>query len=260
MLLVLDIGNTNIKAGVFQGDGLGATWRIATDARRMPDEYGLILHDLFRLHGLDPKGVTGCCMCSVVPPLTSSMDEMCRNYFNVTPIIVGAGTRTGVQIRYDAPRDVGADRIADAAAAFRLYGGPVIVIDVGTTTVFNAISDSGEYLGGAIAAGMRMAAESLFINTSQLRRVDLAAPPEAIGRNTVAAMQSGLVLGCVDLIEGMVRRFKKELGENARVVGTGGLVNIVQDQTDVFDYVNKDLTLIGLKMIYEMNRTPTGGG
>jgi type III pantothenate kinase len=259
MLLTIDVGNTNIKFGVFRGDRLQSSWRISTDPRRMSDEYGLMLHNLLLLEKLDLKEIGGTCICSVVPPLTSTIEEMCRNYLKTVPLIVGAGTRTGVQIRYDTPRDVGADRIADAAAALRLYGGPVIVIDVGTATVFNAISKDGYYLGGAIAPGMRLAAESLYINTSQLRRVDLVAPSTAIGRNTVAAMQSGLVLGCVDLIEGLVRRFKKELGESAKVVGTGGLLNVIENETKVFDYVNKDLTLVGLRLIYEMNQGAAGG-
>ena len=259
MLLAIDVGNTNITVGIFQGEELRATWRIATDPRRMPDEYGLMLRDLITLAGMDAAEITDGCICSVVPPLTATLEQTCKEYFSINPLIVGAGTRTGVQIRYDSPRDVGADRVADAAAAFRLYGGPVIVVDVGTATVFDAISAKGEYLGGAIAPGMRLAVESLYRGTSQLRRVELAAPESAIGKNTIAAIQSGLILGYVDLIEGMVHRFKAELDGDAKVVATGGQADLIDKETDIFDYVNKDLTLVGLRMIHEMNQGTTGG-
>jgi type III pantothenate kinase len=259
VLLAIDIGNTNVSVGVFQGEGLAAAWRIATDAQRMPDEYGLTLRNLFVLRNLDPKEIDEGCMCSVVPPLTATMEQVCKRYFGVTPLVVGAGTRTGVQIRYDTPHDVGSDRIVDAVAAFRLYGGPVIVVDIGTATVFDAISREGNYLGGAIAPGLRLAAESLYLGTSQLRRVELVAPESAIGKNTVSAIQSGLVLGYVELVEGMVRRFKEELGGAAKVVATGGQAGLIARETRVFDYVNKDLTLIGLRMVYEMNRDTARG-
>jgi type III pantothenate kinase len=254
MLLAIDIGNTNITLGVFEGQDLKATWRLATDQRKMPDEYSLMVSGILTIKGISPGDVTGVCMCSGVPPLTATFQAMCQSYFNVTPLIVSAGVKTGVHILYDSPRDVGADRIVDAVAAFQLYGGPVIIVDFGTATVFDAVTREGDYLGGAIAPGINVAAEGLFLSASMLRRVELTPPKSAIGRNTVAALQSGLLLGQVGLVEGMVARFKDELGQDSRVVGTGGLVEVIAKETRVFDAINQDLTLVGLQMVYEMNR------
>ena len=259
MLLAIDIGNTNVNLGVFQGETLRATWRLTTDARRMPDEYGLALMNLLPFRGVSPSEVNAVIICSVVPPLTQVFSELSESFFHAKPLVVGAGVRTGVKILYDNPRDVGADRIVQAAAAFRFYGGPLVVVDCGTATVFDAVTAQGEYLGGAIAPGLRLAAESLFTTTSQLRRVELIAPRSAIGKNTTHAMQSGLVLGNVDLIEGMVRRFKKELGQHAKVIGTGGLVPLIASETQVFDVVNLDLILVGLRMVHEMNVGSSSG-
>ena len=253
MLLAIDIGNTNIALGVFKEDAPKATWRLATDPSRMPDEYGMALLTLMPVRGIDSSDITAIVLCSVVPPLTQVFTELCESFFKVIPLVVGAGVRTGVKIMYDNPRDVGADRIADAAAAYRLYGGPVIIVDCGTATVFDAVSAQAEYLGGAIAPGLRVAAESLFTTTSQLRRVELVAPRTAIGKNTTHAIQSGLVLGNVDLVEGMVKRFRRELGEEAKVIGTGGLAPLIASETPVFDAVNMDLTLLGLRIIHDMN-------
>ena len=254
MLLAIDIGNTNINLGVFDRQCLKATWRIATDPRRLTDEYALLLSSVLELKGFTREHITGACLCSVVPPLTPTFEGVCEEYFKVSPLTVTAGVKTGVRILYDSPRDVGADRIVDAVAAFRLYGGPVIIVDFGTGTVFDAVSPQGDYLGGAIAPGINAAAEALFLGTSQLRRVELTPPSTAIGRNTVASLQSGLLLGYVGLVEGMVARFKNEMDPGARVVATGGLANVIAKETDVFDTINQDLTLIGLRMVYEMNR------
>ena len=256
MLLVIDIGNTNIALGVFEGPHLKDTWRLYTDPRRLPDEYGLLLSSILPLKGVNPDDITCACLCSVAPPLTPTFEEVCKNYFKATPLTVSAGVKTGVRILYDSPRDVGADRIVDAVAAFRLYGGPVIIVDFGTGTVFDAVSHDGDYLGGAISPGINVAAEALFLSTSQLRRVELTPPKSAIGRNTVASLQSGLLLGYVGLVEGMVARFKKEIGHDARVVATGGLAEVIAKETKVFDAINPDLTLIGLRMVYEMNMGP----
>ena len=259
MLLTIDIGNTNLTLGVFQEKELKATWRLATDPRRMPDEYGLTILNLLAVQSISAKDVEAVAMCSVVPPLTQVFTELCSRYFNVNPLVVGAGVRTGVKILYDNPRDVGADRIVDAAAAFRLYGGPCIIVDCGTATVLDAVSDKAEYLGGAIAPGLRLSAETLFSNTSQLRRVELEAPRTAIGKNTTHALQAGLVLGNVDLIEGMVRRFKRELNSSdCKVIGTGGQAPLIAAESRVFDHVNLDLTLVGLQIIYEMNNDQHG--
>ena len=253
MLLAIDIGNTNVTLGVFDGQILKSTWRIATDPRRLPDEYALLVSSILPHKGVNPKDVTGACLCSVAPTLTSTFEEVCKSYFEVGPMTVSAGVKTGIRILYDNPKDVGADRIVDAVAALRLYGGPVIVVDFGTATVFDAVSDDGDYLGGAIAPGINVSADALFLNTSQLRRVDLTAPKSAIGRNTVASLQSGLLLGHVGLVEGMVARFREEMGSEAKVVATGGLAGLIAKQTTVFDAVNPDLSLIGLRIIYEMN-------
>jgi type III pantothenate kinase len=254
MLLTLDIGNSNVTIGVFDGARLVATLRVATDARRLSDEYGLLLTNLLGLKGVEATQISDVCMCSVVPPLTPVFEEVSRAYFGVTPMTVSAGVRTGLRIAYDNPRDVGTDRIVDAVAAIELYGAPVIVVDFGTATVFDAVSRDGVYLGGAIAPGIAVAAEALFLNTSQLRRVELVAPKSAIGQNTTHALQSGLIFGYAGLVTGLVGRFKAELGQDAKVIGTGGLVRVMSRETDIFDVVNPDLTLIGLRLLYEMNQ------
>ena len=259
MLLVLDIGNTNITFGVFDGDGEEgryapkATWRVATAPARMPDEYGLLLSDLLPLRGVSPAQLDQVAMCSVVPPLTPDFVELFKTYFKIEPLVVGAGVKTGIKVLYDAPRDVGADRIADAAAALKLYGGPVIIVDFGTATVFDAVSGQAEYVGGAIAPGLTVAADALFHSTAQLRRVELERPSTAIGKNTVHAIQAGLVLGYADMVKGMVARFDKEMGGGCKVVATGGLAGLIQKEADIFDAVNLDLTLAGLRIIHELN-------
>jgi len=255
MLLAVDIGNSMVNLGVFDGETLVANLRVSTDARRSSDEYGLMIRDLLALNGVDRLTITDVCMCSVVPPLTGIFEEVSETYFRIKPLSITAGVKTGLQISYDNPRDVGADRIVDAVAAINLYGKPVIVVDFGTATVFDAISRDGIYLGGAIAPGINVAAEALFLNTSQLRRVELVAPKSAIGQNTSTALQAGLVLGYAGLVTGLVERFKSELGPEAKVIGTGGLATIISKEADVFDDINQDLTLIGLRMIYNMNQT-----
>ena len=254
MLLTIDIGNSMVNLGVFGEETLVAKLRVSTDARRSADEYGLLIRDLLALNGVDRSMITDVCMCSVVPNLTGVFEEVSKTYFNVEPLTVTAGVRTGLQISYDNPRDVGADRIVDAVAAVELYGPPIIVVDFGTATVLDAVSKDGVYLGGAIAPGIQVAAEALFLNTSQLRRVELVAPKTAIGTNTSTALQAGLVLGYAGLVTGLVDRFKGELGQEAKVIGTGGLVNIISKEADIFDAINQDLTLIGLRLVYNMNQ------
>ncbi len=254
MLLAIDVGNTNITMGAFNGDALAATWRMSTESRWQPDECSVVLRSMMTMKHVSPEDVEAVVICSVVPPLTPVFEEACVNTFGTAPLVVGAGTRTGVRILYEPPRDVGADRVVDAAAAYRLYGGPLVVVDFGTATVFDAVTKEGDYLGGALFPGMQIASEALVQRTSQLRRVELTAPKSAIGRNTIAALQSGLVYGHVALVEGMIARFRSELGEDARAVATGGLADLVASQTDVFHAVNPDLTLIGLRMVYDMNQ------
>lgn len=253
MLLVIDVGNTNITLGLYKGDELGPRWRLATVHDRMPDEYGLQLLGLIEHAGFTPADVRGICLASVVPPLTGKIVEACRQYLNQPALVVDAGVKTGVRVRYEDPRAVGADRIVDAAAVQRLYGGPACVVDFGTATTFDAISSQGDYLGGAIAPGIGIAAEALFLHTAKLPRVDLQRPPAVIGRNTVHSMQSGLLFGYVGLVEGMVARFRTELGADMKVIATGGLAEIVSQETTVIQIVAPWLTLDGLRIIWEMN-------
>jgi len=197
--------------------------------------------------------INSAAICSVVPPLTPTFELLCQKYLKVQPLTVMAGTKTGIKILYDSPRDVGADRIVDAAAALHIYGGPCIVVDLGTATVFDAINEHAEYLGGAIAPGMTVSADSLYRATSQLRRVELHAPEQAIGKNTTHSIQSGLVFGYSELIKGMIARFRKEIGANATVIATGGQADIVKDQVGEFDHIDPDLTLKGLRIVHSLN-------
>jgi type III pantothenate kinase len=254
MLLAVDIGNTSITIGVFDGEKLRATWHMATGVHRMPDEYAALLLNLLNHQGLETADIKAVALCSVVPPLISTFEELVQRYFSIEPLVVGAGVKTGVRIRMDNPREVGADRIADAAAAHHLYGGPVIVIDLGTATTFGIISKEGDYIGGIIATGIATAAEALFTRTAQLPRVELAHPRHVIGSNTVAAIQSGIIYGYASLVEGMLARIHEELGFKAKVVATGGYAGLIAKETGVIDVVNPDLTLIGLRLIYEMNK------
>ncbi len=254
MLLTVDIGNTNITLGIYQDGQPGPRWRLATDHRRMPDEYGLQFLGLLRHANISPQDLTGVCLASVVPPLTGRVVEACQRYLGQEPLVVEAGVRTGVRIRYEDPRAVGADRIVDAAAVQRLYGGPACVVDFGTATTFDAISKEGDYLGGAIAPGIGIASEALFMRAAKLPRVELRRPPSAIGRNTVHAMQSGLLFGYVGLVEGLVARFRRELGPEMKVIATGGLAEIIAKETAVIDIINPWLTLDGLAIIWEMNQ------
>ncbi len=253
MLLAIDLGNTNLTLGLYDGEKLGPRWRLATVHDRMPDEYGLQILGLLSHAGYNPDQLTGVCLASVVPPLTARVVEACRAYLNREPLVVDAGVKTGVRIRYEDPRAVGADRIVDAAAVLRYYGGPACVVDFGTATTFDAISAEGDYLGGAIAPGIGIAAEALYLRTAKLSRVDLQRPPSAIGRNTVHSMQSGLLFGYVGLVEGMVARFRAELGLNMKVIATGGLAEIVARETSVLEIIAPWLTLDGLRIVWDLN-------
>ncbi len=253
MLLTVDVGNTNINIGVFDGSKLKATWRVATGVHRMPDEYASLLLNLFDRQGIDASQITDAILCSVVPPLVGVFEEVCRRYLKALPLVVEAGVKTGVRICLDNPREVGADRVVNAVAAHQLYGGSVIVIDLGTATTFDAVSEDGDYLGGAIAPGIAIATEALFTRTAALPRVELTHPKRAVGKSTVAAMQSGIVFGYAGLIEGIVARIQQEMGGKAKVVATGGYAELLARETPVIEVVNPDLTLVGLRLIYEMN-------
>jgi len=256
MLLALDVGNTNTTIGVFRGEVLQATWRIATNVARLADEYAITILCLLDADGIERREVKEAVLASVVPDLVPVLQRFCQRYFEVSPLVIGTGTKTGVRILYDSPRDVGADRVADAVAAIKLYGPPpLILVDLGTATVFDAISAEGDYLGGAIAPGIGIASEALYERAAKLYPVELQRPLSAVGKNTVSAMQSGILFGFVGLIEGMVARFKKELGPDTRVIATGGWAEVLARETAVIDAVDLDLTLTGLRLIYEANRS-----
>ena len=254
MLLSIDIGNTNITLGLYRDQELVVAWRLATDHERMQDEYGLQMLGLLQHAGFNTEDVHGIALASVVPPLTGTFLQACDNYIGQPVLVVDAGVKTGVSIRYEDPKAVGADRVVDAAAVHHLYGGPACVVDFGTATTFDAISGEGDYLGGAIAPGIVIAAEALFHRTAKLPRVELAHPPSAIGRNTVHSMQSGLLFGYVGLVEGMVARFRAELGPEMKVIGTGGLAEIIAAETEVIQILAPWLTLDGLRIIWDMNQ------
>lgn len=254
MLLVIDIGNTNLTLGLYEGDKLGAHWRLATDHNRMPDEYGLQFLGLLQNAGKTVKDITGISLASVVPPLTGRVIQACEEYLKQKPLVVDAGIKTGIKIRYEDPRAVGADRVCDAVAVIKLHGGPACVVDFGTATTFNAITKDGEYLGGAITAGINLAAEALYTRAAKLPRIDLQMPPSVIGKNTVHAMQAGLLFGYVSMVEGMVNRFKSELGSDMKVVATGGLAELIAKETKIIHIISPWLTLEGLRIIWDMNR------
>ena len=254
MLLTIDIGNTNLTLGLYEGDKLGAHWSLAIDHNRMPDEYGLQFLGLLQNAGKTLKDIEGISLASVVPPLTGRVIQACHEYLKQEPLVVDAGVKTGIRIRYEDPKAVGADRVCDAVAVMKLYGGPACVVDFGTATTFNAVTRDGEYLGGAITAGINLAAEALYTRAAKLPHIDLQVPPSVIGRNTTHAMQSGLLFGYVSMVEGMVARFRAELGDDMKVIATGGLAEVVAKETKVIDIIAPWLTLEGLRLIWELNR------
>jgi len=253
-LFCVDIGNTNVVMGLYEGDVLATHWRVATDHQKMADEYAMLILDLFDRSDQDPAAVEGVVVASVVPPLTGIFEKLAIRYFGRPPLVVGADVHTGVRVLLDSPGEVGADRVVNAVAAYRRYGGPACVVDLGTATTFDVLSSEGDYLGGAIAPGVGVAAEALFQRTAKLPRIELVRPPAAIGKNTIQAMQSGLLFGYVGLVEGLVARFRAELGSEMKVIATGGLASLIAAETDVIDAVDPWLTLEGLRLIWEMNR------
>jgi type III pantothenate kinase len=220
----------------------------------MPDEYAVFILSLLKQHGIDTAAITEGAISCVVPPLITTFNELLKKYFDIVPLAVGPGVKTGVRIRMDNPREVGSDRIANAAGAHSLYSGPIIVVSMGTATAFDTISKEGDYLGGAVAPGLAIAAEALFTRTAALPRVELVRPKKAIGTNTLTAMQSGIIFGYAGLIDGVVSRIQEELGEKATVVATGGYAGIIAKEAKVIEKVNPNLTLIGIKVIHDMNR------
>lgn len=254
MLLAVDIGNTNVALGVFEGETLRATWNVATDIDKTADEYAVLLLNLLPREGLNLSDIDHVSIACVVPPLLTVFEDLSQRYFSISPLVVGPGVKTGVRICTDNPREVGADRVANAAAAHYIYSGPLILIDFGTATTLDVLSKEGDYLGGAIAPGILISAEALFERASKLPRVELVPPEHAIGKNTVTTMQSGIIFGYVGLIESLIKRMNRELEQEAYVVATGGLAEIIAGQTKVVKAVNMHLTLIGLRLIHELNR------
>lgn len=254
MLLTIDIGNTNIKIGVYVGAQLVAHWRAQTERLRLADEYAVMLGTLFSMAGLDMTDVDGAVISCVVPPLTGQFRELCRTYLKVEPVMIGAGVETGLRYEIDEPQALGADRIANSLAAYRKYGGPVIAIGLGTATIFDVISSDGAYVGGAIAPGIGISADALFRLAARLYQVELVRPPRVIGKNTAEHLQIGLILGYAGLIEGLVKRMQHDLGGPCSVVATGGLAEVIAGETTAISVVEPYLTLEGLRMIYEMNQ------
>ena len=251
MLLAIDIGNTNIVLGVFQGKRLKGSWRIATNLDKTPDEYGILILDLFHAKGLGTDPVDGIILSSVVPPLTPVFNEMGRRYFHTAPVIVDERMDTGLPNRYQPTRDVGADRLVNAVAAYRRYGGPVIIVDFGTAITFCAVSRKGEYLGGAIVPGMTISSEALFQRASKLPKVELAKPRSVIGTDTVSSIQAGMLYGYAGLVDAVVQKMKKEVGPRARVIATGGQAGLLLSETKTIQEVRPHLTLEGLQLLYE---------
>lgn len=255
MLMVMDVGNTNVALGVYSHDKLLTSWRLATDRNKTADEIGIMVLDLFRYSKVSNREIKGIILSSVVPNVMRALEEMCKKYFGLEPLVVGPGVKTGMNIRYDDPKEVGADRIVNAIGGYELYGGPLIIIDFGTATTFCAISDRGEYLGGCISPGIRISTDALFQHAAKLPRIELVKPPQVIGKNTVTSMQAGIIYGYIGQVDYIVRHMKKELhAPKAKVIATGGLANLISQGSDTVDEINEDLTLEGLRIIYGRNQ------
>ena len=254
MLLVIDVGNTNMVLGVYKDTELLDHWRISTDRQRTTDEYGVLIRELFYLNDLRADDINAIIISSVVPPVVPTLERMCQRYFGLSPLLIGPGVKTGMAIRYDNPREVGADRIVNAVAAYEKYGGPVIIVDFGTATTFCAVDAKGVYLGGSICPGIGISTEALVQRTAKLPRIELKRTGSVICRNTIESMQAGVFYGFVGQVEGIVSRMRRELDMSARVVATGGLAVVIAPATKAIDVVEPMLTLEGLRIIYERNR------
>lgn len=254
MILVVDVGNTNIVLGLYDGKKLLQDWRISTNRSATADEYGLTLYTLFAHRGLRLEDVEGVIISSVVPPLMFALESMCRKYIKKEAMVVGPGIKTGLNIRYENPRDVGADRIVNAVAALEMYGAPLIIVDFGTATTFCYIDEQSQYIGGAIAPGIGISTEALYQRAAKLPRIELIKPKSTVGRNTVTSMQAGIIYGYAGQVDGIVTRIREEFGTNPTVVATGGLAEMISAESRTIQITNPLLTLQGLQMLYERNR------
>ncbi|SHI04709.1 type III pantothenate kinase [Clostridium grantii] len=258
MIFVLDAGNTNIVLGIFDEDNLLVQWRIGTDPNRTADEYGIQVLNLFAMNGIDVKDIDGVIISSVVPNIMYSVEHMVRKYFDIKPIVVGPGVKTGINIKYDNPKSVGADRIVNAVAAHEIYKKSLIIIDFGTATTFCAITKKGNYLGGAICPGLKISSDALVEKAAKLPRIELIMPPTVICKNTITSMQAGIVYGYIGQVDYIVNKMKNEMmdlgEEEPYVVATGGLASMIADESDTINEINRNLTLTGLKIIYDKNK------
>lgn len=255
MICVFDVGNTNMAIGAFEGQELVGHWRIRTDTMRTSDEYAIIISELFCLSGLILDHINAVVISSVVPAVMMELEWLSNKYFKCEPLIVEAGIKTGLAIKYENPREVGADRVVNAVAGFHKYGGPLIIVDFGTATTFCVINQKGDYLGGAIAPGIKIASDALVSRAAKLPRVELVKPKSILGKNTTSSIQAGIIYGFVGQVEGIISRMKKELEFEPKVVATGGLAGIIATETDCIDVIDDLLTMDGLRLIYELNRS-----
>lgn len=254
MILVIDVGNTNIVLGIYEEKKLLHHWRLSTNRSATADEYGMTLNNLFQHAQIDPNRVEGVIISSVVPPLMFALEQLCLKYLKKPPLIVGPGLKTGLNIRYENPKEVGADRIVNAVAAIEMYGAPCIVVDFGTATTFDYIDEQGQYIGGAVAPGIGISTEALYQRAAKLPRIELVKPQKVIGRNTISSMQSGIIFGFAGQVDGIVDRIKQEVKADPKVIATGGLAELISSESRTIEIVAPLLTLQGLQIIYEYNQ------
>jgi len=253
MLLVIDVGNTNTVLGLYDGDQLVHDWRVRTVVDHTVDEYGMLIYNLYKNSKVRPREIKDIIISCVVPTMLNILEPLCEKYFSVKPLIVGPGIKTGMPILYDNPKEVGADRIVNAVAAYEKYGGDIIIVDFGTATTFDYVSRKGEYMGGCIAPGIMIASEALFSKAAKLPRVEIARPKSVVGKDTVSSMQAGILFGYAALVDGLVSRIKAEVASDAKVIATGGLANVISPETKSINIVDEMLTLEGLRILHKRN-------